>query len=183
MNKKIESTGFMQMGKIVSVIFNSENYEDEVELQLGNYEIVVRDGKTYAVRKKLTYPITYVECCKVLGISYRAQLSYTNPDVERGNIYLTKEKHILDSFMKLRICRNAYWKIAGEEMGLDKPWRPNWISGREEEKYCIGTHCYEIWHNFSEYGGNEILAFPTMEMRDAFYENFKDLIECCKELL
>ena len=28
-----------------------------------------------------------------------------------------------------------------------------------------------------------ILAFPTAEMRDAFYENFKELIELCKELL
>ena len=27
------------------------------------------------------------------------------------------------------------------------------------------------------------LAFPTEEMRDAFYENFKELIEECKELL
>ena len=27
------------------------------------------------------------------------------------------------------------------------------------------------------------LSFPTEEMRDAFYENFKDLIEQCKELL
>ena len=30
---------------------------------------------------------------------------------------------------------------------------------------------------------NVILTFPTEEMRDAFYENFKDLIEGCKELL
>ena len=36
-----------------------------------------------------------------------------------------------------------------------------------------------------EYHGsnNVLLAFPTEEMRDAFYENFKDLIEQCKELL
>ena len=33
------------------------------------------------------------------------------------------------------------------------------------------------------YTDNKILAFPTEEMRDAFYENFKDLIEQCKELL
>ena len=26
-------------------------------------------------------------------------------------------------------------------------------------------------------------AFPTAEMRDAFYESFKDLIEKCKKLL
>jgi hypothetical protein len=30
---------------------------------------------------------------------------------------------------------------------------------------------------------NTILAFPTEEMRDEFYENFKYLIEQCKELL
>lgn len=30
---------------------------------------------------------------------------------------------------------------------------------------------------------NYLLDFPTAEMRDAFYENFKDLIEQCKELL
>ena len=30
---------------------------------------------------------------------------------------------------------------------------------------------------------NSILSFPTEEMRDEFYNNFKDLIEQCKELL
>ena len=34
----------------------------------------------------------------------------------------------------------------------------------------------------SEYH-NIILTFPTEEMRDTFYENFKELIEQCKELL
>ena len=28
-----------------------------------------------------------------------------------------------------------------------------------------------------------LFVFPTAEMRDAFYENFKELIEQCKELL
>ena len=67
---------------------------------------VVVDGKIFLTPIKPKYPTTYEDCCKVLGISYRAQLSYTYPDVERGNIYLTKEKHLLDAFMKLRICRN-----------------------------------------------------------------------------
>jgi len=30
---------------------------------------------------------------------------------------------------------------------------------------------------------NKILVFPTVEMRDAFYENFNELIEKCKKLL
>ena len=32
-------------------------------------------------------------------------------------------------------------------------------------------------------GRYALLAFPTKEMRDAFYENFKEEIEQCKELL
>ena len=30
---------------------------------------------------------------------------------------------------------------------------------------------------------NSVFVFPTEEMRDAFYENFKSDIEICKELL
>jgi hypothetical protein len=43
------------------IYFDRENYADEVELHLGNYEIEVRDGKTYAVYKnqetKISKPI------------------------------------------------------------------------------------------------------------------------------
>ena len=142
---------------------------------------VVVDGKIILKPIKPKYPTTYEDCCKVLGISYRAQLSYTYPDVERGNIYLTKEKHLLDAFMKLRICRNAYWKIAGEEMGLGKPWEPDW-KHLNRKFYCIYNSKNNIVKNVT-YGENKILAFPTEEMRDSFYENFKDLIESCKEML
>lgn len=117
------------------------------------------------VNKKPVYPKNYEECCQHLGCDDKIKME------------------LIGQFIRLINARNAYWKIAGEEMGLGKPWKPDWLSGRKEEKYCIGTQNNEIWHNFSEYGGNEILAFPTMEMRDVFYENFKDLIEQCKELL
>ena len=156
---------------------------DEIEYKIPDgYEITeVSKNKVFIKPIKSKYPTTYEDCCKVLGISYRAQLSYTYPDVERGNIYLTKEKHLLDAFMKLRICRNAYWKIAGEQMGLGKPWEPDWKHGKDKF-YCICTTEGEIvlgeW-----YIDNKVLAFPTEKMRDAFYENFKDLIEECKELL
>lgn len=43
------------------IYFDRENYADEVELHLGNYEIEIRDGKTYAVFKnqktKISKPI------------------------------------------------------------------------------------------------------------------------------
>ena len=145
---------------------------------------VVVDGKIFLKPIKPKYPKTYVECCEVLRISKRVQLSYTYPDVECSNAYLTGEKHLLDAFIKLRICRNAYWKIVGEEMGLDKPWEPKF---GKTILFDITFYLYKdnfVLHK-GEYPSSDncILVFPTEEMRDAFYENFKDLIEQCKELL
>lgn len=57
-DNSIDTSQFMQIGKTVAVCFNTENYADEVELQLGDYEIVVRDGKTYAALKKPKYQTT-----------------------------------------------------------------------------------------------------------------------------
>jgi hypothetical protein len=167
---KIESTGFMQMGKTVSVIFNSENYEDEVELQLGDYEIEVRDGKTYAVKKKPVYPKTFEECLNLLYCK-----SILKPIIGH-------KAELLLNLEKLLICRDAYWKIAGEEMRLGKPWEPQF------ENCSIPHYCIFINHrgevcNDCFYGSRCLLAFPSAEMRDAFYKNFKELIEQCKELL
>ena len=169
--KELEQTGFSQLGKTVAVCFNKENYETEVELQLGDYEIEVRDGKTYAILKKPKYQTTYEECCKnVFGLAH-------------GGMTVDVPMHyspLIIDFAKLLICRDAYWKIAGEEIGLGKPWKPDCNSG--SQFYCISVSgniiCKGKW-----YTDNKILAFPTEEMRDAFYDNFKDLIEQCKELL
>ena len=165
----IDSSQFMQMGKTVAVCFNTANYENEVELQLGDYEIAVRDGKTYAVLKKPKYPTTYEEC-------------YDEGNTELHFIYVDKdERDLYESFIQLIRCRNAYWKIAGEEMGLDKPWEPDWTN-LDQLKYCIWVDVGEFI-TMINVRGQHILAFPTEEMRDAFFKNFKDLIEQCKELL
>lgn len=159
---EVESTGFMQMGKTVVVCFNKENYETEVELQLGDYEIEVRDGKTYAVLKKPKYPTTYDDCCDMLNADEFV------------------EYELMVNFPKLINARNAYWKIAGEQMELDKPWEPD----NDTEIYNIYRTKNIIRLGGACWGGNcNILEFPTEEMRDAFYKNFKDLIEECKELL
>ena len=118
--------------------------------------------------EKPQYPKTYDECCNILGIE------------DRENGYCGYEYELLGEFQKLYICRNAYWKIAGEEMGLDKPWEPNW--NNVSDKHCIYFVSGEIW--LTECQTRQCtLAFPTKEMRDVFYNNFKDLIEKCKELL
>lgn len=39
---------------------------DEVEVILGDYEFILKDGKTYFIKKKPQYPKTYEECAEIL---------------------------------------------------------------------------------------------------------------------
>ena len=134
---------------------------------------------------KPKYPQTYEECCKVMGVNHTNDL-----DICEHCDYKTEITYYEDSLLekiealyRLIICRDAYWKIAGEEMGLGKPWKP-YFTNFEEDRYGLYTCANKIV--LDSYGGgdvNVILTFPTEEMRDAFYENFKKDIEKCKELL
>ena len=134
---------------------------DEVEVILGDYEFVLKDGKTYFVKKKPQYPKTYKECCDVLG------LNTMDNDAQGYKVGL------IIRFQELIIARDAYWKIAGD-------WRPEFRFGKK--KYCIMTKDNKVISATVE-ETNRILVFPTAEMRDEFYENFKELIDKCKELL
>jgi len=154
---------------ISGICLNSCDYADEVELNLGDYEIKVRDGKTYAVKKK-KYPTTYTECCEVIAKSKPYAMNEYYADVNK----------LLQTFQSLLICHNAYMKIFGEQMGLDGPWKPDWNDQRP--KYTITVIGNQLIKHYS-LSQNYIFAFPTEEMRDAFYENFKNEIEQCKELL
>ena len=107
------------------------------------------------------YPKTYEECCEVL--SYE-------PDRQTVTGY---DAELIENLQTLKLCRDAYWKIAGD-------WKPEFRFGKK--KYCIMTKDNKVIKATVE-ETNRILVFSTEEMRDAFYEGFKDLIEQCKELL
>lgn len=134
--------------------------------------------------KKKALPKTYEECCEVLGISELPYMVYTwnsNEDVEV--VLLEPQITLLLQLEKLRkiiTCRNAYWKLAGEEMGIGKPWENDFED--DNNKYFISNDEGEL-HTGVTFHSNYILVFSTAKMRDAFYENFKDLINECKELL
>lgn len=156
---------FLGDKKISSINFqDQEHYSDEVELCLSDqHEIKEKNGKWFVVKKKPELPKTYEECCKVLGI------------IGVDNGYCGYKWKLLGAFQELLICRDAYWKLAGD-------WKPNWEESNElkycmENRYDKGIHYDVLAHT------QKILAFPTEEMRDIFYENFKDLTEKCKELL
>ena len=113
--------------------------------------------------EKKEYPKTYEECSAINGCEGRISLS------------------IIGKFTKLINARNAYWRVVGKEMGLGKPWKPDWTN-QKLPKYCIAGVEGQI-KTAERYIVNTILAFPTVEMRDAFYEAFKEEIEICKEFL
>ena len=118
-------------------------------------------------KQKKEYPKTYEECAEVLGECAIMTHGY--------------KRDVLNALQKLIVCRDAYWKIAGEEMGLGKPWGSDWTN-QELLKYCISNVGGKI-KTSERYIVNTILAFPTAEMRDAFKENFDPDIEFCKEFL
>ena len=119
---------------------------------------------------KPQYPKTYEECCEVL----RCNIGITM------KLGIEEDEKLFSLFYMLKTCRNAYWKLYGEQTGLGKPWEPVWKD--DNTKYIITFAQNEVYKDVS-FIFNYILAFPTEEMRDAFYENFKELIETCKEFL
>ena len=155
-----------------SITISSLCYEDEVELNFDcEYELIERDGKHILIKKKPKYPKSYKECCDVLGID------------TMGNDVKGYKHFLLIQFQELIIARDAYWKIAGEQMGLDKPWEPDYTNP-DIDLYVIINIYNQIEKAKYGYGFQQcVFTFPTEEMRDAFYDNFKNSIEQCKELL
>lgn len=154
----------------------------EQQTQRGKLKgFVLKDGKTYFVKKD-KYPQTYAECCKILNIPANGDIVFAG-NWNDGGEYLDKHLDIIRNFQKLRICRDAYWKIAGEQIGLGKPWKPS----ASDEGKTHSLYYNRYMDSFDKCSGlfesNAILDFPTKEMRDAFLDNFKDLIEECKEFL
>lgn len=152
-------------------------YEDEVNgeyystpkylVKPSGYQFIDENGnvinaqKIILEKKKNEYPKTFEECVSVLMC--------------KGGNRMPLE--LMNTFRKLIDARNAYWTIYGIENGLGKPWEPTM-----ETVYCISRN--ENVMKCSYRGGkSNVLEFPTEEMRDTFYENFKSEIESCKEFL
>ena len=136
-------------------------------------------GNIHDELHKPKYPKTYEECCRIVNADPYIRLKYDLSDGQKYS-YDVDNLHLYENLRQLLICRDAYWKIAGEQMGLGKPWKPDW--SLQDTKYIIVNRAGVLRLNEVDHY-SRVLAFPTREMRDAFYENFKELIEKCKELL
>ena len=159
----------------IDLTVKGEEVKERIEIAIPEgYEYVIESGKIIFTKKKPKYPQSYEECRKIMDIDTGFLLTSYDIDFWKG--------HLLTSLQKLIICQDAYWKIAGDEMGLGKPWEPDWDTN-ENELFVIANYNGTIVKTGWYYVYTKILVFPTAEMRDAFYENFKEEIEFCKELL
>ena len=166
-----------------------EDLEREFEeiAEWSNVGPTVEEFMTFCecVNKKPKYPTTYERCCEVLFndksyaeyifIPAKVCTSYHKGDfITELPFEIEPYETTIRNFYKLLICRDAYWKLADN-------WKPDW-KNTKNVKYGIAFHDDTITKMYLR-NENVILAFPTEEMRDAFYENFKELIDKCKELL
>ena len=100
-----------------TIIDTIKESKDRYRLHINyQYEIEVDEGEYYVVRRKPQYPKSYEGCCDILQLEHIFELKDLTIDEEK----------LTDSFIRLKRCRDAYWKIAGEQMGLGKPWEPDW---------------------------------------------------------
>ena len=125
------------------------------------YFVPMEDQDYYELVPDRELPKTFEECVSVLML-------------EGGNRMSLEQ---MNTFRKLIDARNAYWTIYGIENGLGKPWEPTM-----ETVYCISRNNNVMKCSYRG-GKSNVLEFPTEEMRDTFYENFKSEIESCKEFL
>ena len=81
------------------------------------------------VKNKPQYPKTFQEC---YALKYNGQINLNiGCDILHGAY-----SEQLECLQSLLICRDAYWKIAAEEMGLSERWEPDWTN-HQQQKYTI----------------------------------------------
>lgn len=156
-----------EIGDIVDdCVHRLKGNECQIALPEG-YQFVDREGNIIdtsvimVTKKEVEYPKDYDGCCNVLDDDDRMSLE------------------VMNELRKLVNIRNAYWKIYGEANGLGGSWKPDWDDGC----YVIFTNGDGLIKTDIQFGLNAILAFPTEELRDMFYERFKSEIEFCKEFI
>lgn len=119
-----------------------------------------RDWSTFKVEPK--FPMGIGDCGAILGITgMTAEYKY--------------KRAKLDALHQLIIARDAWWKV-------DNDWKPDWSEESDTWKYVIIRREDNILAT-EEVVIARTLAFRTEEIRDTFFETFRELIGRCKELI
>ena len=163
-----------------------ENDTIEIKVKQESIDLLLEKGSS-AQKKLLTdlgivlevknNPKSWEELKNIKGVflSLNANISpfnnYHTEDKTNRNIIPTKElaEEILQ-FIQLSQC---YYRYIGD-------WRPDWT--KPIYKHLIRVFRDELAVE-SYQNTRHFFAFPTTEMRDEFYTNFKEQLEKCKSLV
>ena len=163
-----------------NIINIPEGYEIDREKSTERQIVLKKIKSKKIVLKKIERPRTWEEYCdKMKGKTsyYVSSYDYEVKSSLFGDTPLVEEFDnkedavAFDAFCKLRKMRKDWVK----------EWKPDWTN-IYQPKYAIANSsnklvdctCREISHP---------LSFPTEEMRDEFFNCFKDLLEQAKSLL
>ncbi len=188
---------FINCNEINNTIDIEVKQENKEDMEANEKTILVPDGWEFdriddsgnivLKEKKKELPKTWLKCLRVVN-----ETEYINDSSEikkqsnadslesSGCVIGSEERNLLPlglgkpmlALCQLLVCRNAWWKQLG--------WKPDWDDGNNKFTiiYSCGTVCCDCNKKCSR-----ILAFPTSEVRDQFFDTFRDLIEEAKELL
>lgn len=172
MSEGIREESSMECNKAAYYIQNESDFTREKYRITFNedFEVIVEDGVVFAVGKTINLPKTYEDCCKVLGISQHTKLVYDLHDGCEDTVSIGYLE-LLNSYRKLMICRDAYWKVAGYVH-----------TGIYDKMYGIVQSGSVVRRETFTYSGC-MLMFPTEDMCDVFYHNFKGLIINCHDII
>ena len=127
-----------------------------------------RSWAEFCINHPVKFGETYIgTCSKFISRSVETRDSvydrYVCPSRKSAEAHL--------ALIQLEQLRNCWWN----------GWKPEWDT-KDNHFYTIHTFNGKIECSATAHR-NAVLIFPTEEMRDEFYENFKSEIESCKELL
>ena len=133
---------------------------DNQTIQCNKDNLTAIKNDTNVCEQENTFPKTYYECYKLL-------FNETNVKNLTLNINEDYAKDIT-AFIKLKICRDAYWKILN-------------CTDESTCMFNIGVNGFtKEAYKYEKLSTNIFLRFPDRDSRRIFFDNFKKLIEECK---
>jgi hypothetical protein len=136
---------------------------DNQTIQCNKDNLTAIKNDTDVCEQENTFPKTYYECYQLLF----------NETSVKEPILNINEEYIKDitPFIKLKICRDAYWKILN-------------CTYETSCKFNIGvTPFTKEAYKFEKSSRHIFLRFPDRDSRRLFFDNFKELIEECQQFI
>ena len=143
----------------------------------------ISDIEYKIVKKEKFLPKTWEEFCKLNPVKETEQfITVTSKIYCPGGFrerYKDTDKNLLPSEEKAEAVLALCQLIQLRDYYNDG-WKPDW-ENPSKEKYTIYYNT-DYFDKCTNYIRARVLAFKSPELRDAFFDNFKDLIEKLKPL-